>query len=277
MFYRFKTRRVACYFPAIKDNTDFFYGIYTPYNLFAKVYWWLFVNCGVLRRSTIIKDAESSFPYRNIVSLLPNECVFSVNMGTPGPEQKISILGMTCDKERFFAKYSQKPRAIELSRNEIKVLKKLKDTDYVPQLYDYKIADSYCYLRTSYVEGKTFSSLNLNREIVNLAIQISKIDMKKNQEDGILLGLSHGDFTPWNILVDHNSYHLIDWEMADERELGYDLFHFLYQVQTLFHPNILFTDCVMKNKDYIDEYFGSFGVVDWTPYFRAFKQRKGLL
>jgi hypothetical protein len=46
--------------------------------------------------------------------------------------------------------------------------------------------------------------------------------------------LSHGDFTPWNMLVVDGRIYLFDWECSDaEAPAGYDLFHFLVQTGLL--------------------------------------------
>ena len=45
----------------------------------------------------------------------------------------------------------------------------------------------------------------------------------------IKVGFGHGDFTPWNCGVTENQLNLIDWELADEYPLLYDVFHFIIQ------------------------------------------------
>lgn len=51
--------------------------------------------------------------------------------------------------------------------------------------------------------------------------------------DGILHGFSHGDFAPWNLKVTDNNYILFDWEHCGIRFYGFDLIHYIYQIETL--------------------------------------------
>lgn len=54
-------------------------------------------------------------------------------------------------------------------------------------------------------------------------------------EDAVVpAGLSHGDFTPWNIFKGTSTIAVIDWELsASETPLLFDAFHFIYQQASL--------------------------------------------
>ena len=238
----------------------------------ARVYWWMFRHFPVVRILNRVDSGSLDFPYEQIISLMPQKSILSFNMGTPGDEQKISMLGLEKNVQRFFSKYSEKPDAIVLSRHEIDVLTALKDSNVTPKILDFKIEKNYCFFRTSYVEGKSLSVLYLNEGIVDLSVSISKIHIACF-DSALLSGLSHGDFVPWNIMVKDGIYKLIDWEMADERPLGYDLFYFIYQIGKLFAPNELFIDRINANKAYLDYYFNAFDIEDWHPYYDDFIQR----
>lgn len=270
--YRFKTFRTKYYFPSIVKGQEFLYSLYSPYGFGARVYWWLFRHFSIVRILNRVDSCNQDFPYNRIIGLMPKGCILSFNLGTPGDEQKISMLGLEMDGKRFFAKYSEKPDAMALSKHEIDVLTSLNENIITPELLDYKIEDGFCFFRTSYVEGKTLSDLCLNNEIVDLSVSISKIHIASS-DNALLTGLSHGDFTPWNMLVKDGVYRMIDWEMANERPLGYDLFHFIYQVGRLFSPNELFIDRINTNKVYIERYFNAFDIDDWHSYYEDFIQR----
>lgn len=241
----------------------------------SRVYWWMFRHLSFIRWLNRVDSIRSAFPYNEIISLMPKDSILSFNMGTPGDEQKISMLGLDKDGKRFFAKYSEKPDAMALSRHEIDVITALKEKIVAPVLLDYKIEDSFCFFRTSYVEGKTLSVLDLNNEVVNLTITISQLHI--GSSDGtVLTGLSHGDFVPWNMMVKDGEYRMIDWEMAEERPLGYDLFYFIYQVGRLFAPKEQLASRLKDNVPYIERYFHAFGIEDWQPYYDDFKQRMNL-
>ena len=51
--------------------------------------------------------------------------------------------------------------------------------------------------------------------------------------NGIPYGFSHGDFAPWNLKIMDNSYTLFDWEHCGMRFYGFDLIHYVFQVENL--------------------------------------------
>ncbi|MDD3040467.1 phosphotransferase [Bacteroides sp.] len=193
-------------------------------------------------------------------------------MGTPGPEQKISMLGLEQDGKHFFAKYSTKVDAMALSRNEIKILSALRGTGLVHELYDYKDGGNYVFFRTSCVDGKNPTDLLLNDRIVALAIKINQTNL---HEGALMTSLSHGDFTPWNVIISPDGvYRMIDWELADERELGYDIFTYITHVGALLKPEDSPLHLIDSYKSLVDKYFAEFGILDWIPYMKAFARRR---
>lgn len=92
IYYRFKTRS-SYYFPRINSKGKFIYSLYGNYGSKAtKLYWWLFRNLSLFRWLHITNSSNVE-NFDIIQSLIGDECVFGINMGTPGPEQKKSILG----------------------------------------------------------------------------------------------------------------------------------------------------------------------------------------
>lgn len=51
------------------------------------------------------------------------------------------------------------------------------------------------------------------------------------QDNGETKVFSHGDFTPWNMKKEGDRYVVFDWEYAGYRFYGFDLIHFLWQVE----------------------------------------------
>lgn len=273
--YRFKTFRTSYFFPQLNDSRSFLYRLYSPFGKISRIYWWLFRQFYLVRWLNKVSDIDSVFPYTKIMGLMPSGSRVSFNMGTPSDEQKISMLGEEADGKRFFAKYSQKPRAIELTKNEIEILKDLEGTGLAPEVYDHLIADDFCFFRSSYVDGRNNSSLQLNNAIVDIAIKISKTHFHQDNCKGRLMtGLSHGDFTPWNMLILDGQIRLIDWEYAGIKTLGYDLFTFITQVCDLFNHGKSFKDAVTENAQYLNKYFYSYGIMDWSPYLVSFANSK---
>jgi tRNA A-37 threonylcarbamoyl transferase component Bud32 len=185
-------------------------------------------------------------------------------MGTPGSEQKISMLGLTTDGKHFFAKYSDKTCAKDLSRNEIRVLKSLHGLNIAPEILSSVDTDKFVFFSTSCVEGKNPNDIQLNEKIVDMAIKINQIN---HQMGTIHIGLSHGDFTPWNLMIDkYGAYHIIDWEMAKDRVLGYDIFTYITHVAALLTPNEPLDKIIEDKRRLINKYFNSFGIDDWSEY-----------
>lgn len=276
--YKFHTFRTDYYFPDNVKGGEFLYGLYHPYNryplrlLAVKVYWWLYRHFKMIRKRNLVINADNYFPYSMIVSMCPQGSILSFNMGTPGPEQKISLLGLTPNGERFFAKYSTKDGAKALSRNEIKVLSMLKDSGLAPELYDYNEKSDYVFFRTSCVEGANPKEISLDSNILDLAIRIGKYGVRDGE---LKTCLSHGDFTPWNVIVTSSGeYRMIDWEMADERELGYDVFTYVTHVGALLSPDVSALDLISASKSILDKYFSVFGIDDWKLYMKAFAKRR---
>ena len=252
------------------------YGLYPTYGgKLSRIYWWLFRHCSMVRALNACEGEKAGFPYRKIVDLEGKNSLMAFNLGTPGPEQKISILGFDTEKkEPFFAKFSEKPDAIKLTRNEVATYKVLDGTNLAPKLFEVKELDDCIWMRTSFVQGKHLSSMALTEEIVDLALSLSKYhltDASTNNE-GLRLSLSHGDFCPWNMLVDAGNIQLIDWEMAADRPLGYDIFKYVCQCSRLFHPDKAYSSAIEENKALIDQYFSRLGIQDWGNYYDYFSK-----
>lgn len=279
-YYRFSTFTTAYYFPEIEDpDTTFLYGLYSPYGgKLSRWYWHHFKRSHFVRSLTSVRDDKLPFPYQQIRELVGNEAMLSFNMGSPGTEQKISMLGYVHKtKQKFFAKFAQKPDAMRLSRHEIEVLRLLKDTKLVPQLYDSKIANDYVYLQTECVQGVRPGDTLLNDKVVDLLITLSAFHYPDStpQTTNLRTCLSHGDFCPWNMLVQSDgALRMIDWEMADERIVGYDIFTWLLNVAGLVTGKIPLYHIIEKNRKNIMRYFNALQISDYTPYLRSFVEQQ---
>lgn len=63
---------------------------------------------------------------------------------------------------------------------------------------------------------------SLYHKLQQLGSELSKTDM--------VFGLSHGDYTPWNMFMGNETLAVYDWELANETEsIGFDAFHFIIQ------------------------------------------------
>lgn len=255
-------------------DLDFMYNLYPSYGgMLSKIYWCLFRNCSIVRSLDSIDSNNVSFPYDKIVELEGNSSLMAFNLGTPGKDQKISILGYNQEsKESFFAKFSDTKNAIALTQNEIRVYQILDSTNLTPKLLDSKEEEDLVWMKTSCIKGRHMSSMKLTKEIVDIAINLSAYHLKSEitSKSKLRTSLSHGDFCPWNMLVDEGKIQLIDWEMADERPLGYDIFKYIWQISLLFTPEKTINDVVEENKNMIEYYFKCVNVDNWSEYLSYF-------
>lgn len=277
-YYRFKTFTTSYYFPKITQKTRFLYGLYSPFGGFlSRIYWFLFKHSNIIRMLTCINEDNLNFPYKLIKTIDTTNSVMSFNMGSPGIEQKISMLGWNKDNhEPFFAKFSQKPRAIELTKNEKIIYTILSKTGLVPRILEYKEGKNYAYLKTEYIKGHRPKDLVLTEKIMNLSLKLKDYHLSNViiNEDGLHMALSHGDFCPWNMLEDNNNIKLIDWELAADRPLGYDIFTYIAQTSLLFNPKLSFTDIIKENETIVKKYFSILGIKDYIPYIHAFTKAR---
>ena len=277
-YYRFKTFTTSYYFPHLDSSLQYMYGLYSPYGgRLSKIYWWLFQHSSFVRSLTSVNEKDLEFPYSKIKVTDGNDTLMSFNMGSPGVEQKISILGYdkTLDIP-FFAKFSQKPRAMALTRNEVLVYRLLDGTGLTPRLLKSVDTEDYVYLKAEYINGIRPKSRNITHEILHLCLPLASRHLTEQRTDanGLKMGLSHGDFCPWNVLVSNDQIRLIDWELAADRTLGYDLFTYICQVAILFEPEKQLLIAIDDNMRYVKEYFSSFGITDYKPYLKAFAMQK---
>ena len=77
---------------------------------------------------------------------------------------------------------------------------------------------------------KTLSKTQDLRMPKGLIKKLNTIIDGVDENEFIEVGLSHGDFTPWNMFESNGTLHIYDWELADYfKPLGFDLFHFIIQ------------------------------------------------
>lgn len=276
-YYRFKTFTTSYFFPDLAKDQQYMYGLYSPYGgRLSQIYWYLFRNCKMVRGLIQVKEEDLPFPYDTIRNADGTDSLMAFNMGSPGVEQKISILGY--DNQTglpFFAKFSQKPAALKLTENEIKVYRLLSNTGLTPQLLSFKKEDNYSYLKAEYVPGIRPERRELTDDILDLCISLASYHIESSKEfGGLRHSLSHGDFCPWNMLCRDGKIRLIDWELADERPLGYDLLTYICNVSAIFEPETALIVQIEKNVNHIKTYFSRFGIEDDLPYLRSFARLK---
>ena len=89
---------------------------------------------------------------------------------------------------------------------------------------------------------------------------------ERPREVGVSLCMSHGDFTPWNVVANRGGLFVWDWEYGrSSAPVGWDLFHFIVQSGTLIKhrsPPRLYRAVTERGptRSVIETYFGKVGV-----------------
>lgn len=274
-YYEFRTRRTSYFFPPEAEEHPFLFGLYTPYGgKMVRRLWDMFRQRGWVRRLMQRDEKRLPFPYQDVQKAIGGESILAFNMGTPGPEQKISILGIDkASGQPFFAKFSRKTKAKALTLNEIITYRQLAGTGLTPALLASSTTDDYVFMKSEYVAGTSPRIYDLTEQVVEMAIVISQHG--RGEQDGLQTGLAHGDFCPWNMLENDGTLRLIDWEMAAVKPLGHDLFKFIYSCHTFFPDGRSMARVINDSAPLIGRYFEVFGIKNWSWYLRAFnKERK---
>lgn len=200
---------------------------------------------------------------------LPDECdQFALFAGTIGPNQKILTVSRDFYGKATFSKIAYGRSAVKLIHNEIAVLYFLSSKNiskfHFPRIlkqsnnsltveevsfkssnnrltkaHSDAIRELYCmksYLSpvaNGTIDGQVSGIIEIEpKNLTMKTLKKSLIDnykVVKRKNVQVKVGFGHGDFTPWNCAVDNDKLVIIDWEMADEYPLLFDVFHFIVQ------------------------------------------------
>lgn len=72
-----------------------------------------------------------------------------------------------------------------------------------------------------------------SEEVALVKRELTKLAAGFDPKEVLPMAMAHGDFTPWNMFLQHNKLGIYDWELSRELPLGYDAFHFVLQSQLL--------------------------------------------
>jgi len=218
------------------------------------------------------------FYKKHIDKILNIDSIINISPGTKSKHQKSTIQIIENGIIKYYLKASDKPATIKLSENEYKILNILANNkgpiSTPAAICGEKLSSHYFLIQTApagnysqsdtsfnapqtnallYLYGLGTSELNLTHYISDIARNIfetqplvkkkllntlEKLDQyHKNKK--IRLALSHGDFTPWNILINKNKeLFIFDWEHGNETSpLLFDFFHFHYMIIKLLTHN----------------------------------------
>jgi thymidylate kinase len=195
----------------------------------------------------------------------------SAYLGAPGPKQKLSAVVVDTDgTPRAFAKLATTAAAIRSLRNESQALERasgLAPSVSVPRILSMEEGVESLLLLLAPVAGERMkdtaaldhrhirltSELARSAEAFDASAHIEQLNARLHETDHprsetlqrvleALPGISasagtqffaHGDLTPWNCLECHGLLGVVDWEMAGFRPPGWDLVHYVTQVESI--------------------------------------------
>ncbi|HEV7349176.1 phosphotransferase [Telluribacter sp.] len=240
---------------------------YYAYNHFTALIWKLWLYFPFFRKLFVYNpdDFPSYFSeVKDKFNLVEANCL--INLGTPGPDQKITIIITKNLGQSFFIKAGNTNRAKELILNEARVLMDLSENKLFPTFIDFEECEHLSYLTTSVLDGKKLSNILLNQQIISLSIYINSLKEVHHNADGLIYTFSHGDFCPWNLMDDNNNFKVFDWELAGYYPLGFDLFTFAFQTNFLLYPKKSFSSIMSENLTSFEEYFTVYYIGNFKPY-----------
>ncbi|GAB3041886.1 phosphotransferase [Spirosoma pulveris] len=263
-------------FPEEYKKYPFLLSFYQPYTLLGWLMWFLWRKFSVIRLFCRVKGLESILPFNIYCKYISANSIVAFNLGTPGTEQKTTILGI--DKltgEKFFIKYATRPLALSNVKKEALVLSHLTDLPFVPKLLASVSDPDYTLIKTNVFDGVKVTTQNIEDQLLSILSKLAKQGVSLPQDDYSLdTCFAHGDFCPWNMIVCEDKLFVYDWEMATYYPLGYDLFTYVFQTSFLLQPRISIESILEKNKGLLNLYFQDLEIDTWHPYLLSFAQIK---
>lgn len=251
---------------------SFFRTFFQPYTIKGAISWWLYWHTYLYSLIFSKKNIEKYVPELRLRSIIGNNAVLAINAGSPGPEQKITLIGLHNDTP-FFSKYARTETAVKLVENERVALTTIKGKGVAPDILDHFSGTKISYIKTEFLIGKRVSIDLIDEKVISLLKKISLLDVMNcfHVNSTLTTSFSHGDFCPWNLMIVGGTIKAFDWEMSGYYTFGYDLFTYIFQTSFLLHPKRKIEKIVLNNQHH---FFDFFGETDWKPYLAAFANTK---
>ena len=193
-------------------------------------------------------------------------------LGSPGPAQKVSALVLDgAGHPALFAKVASTTVAVDALRNEVEALDRVGDvarSAVVPEVVAFETDERGAMLLLTPVPGSRFGNraaathrhLDLIADLLTLYRRLDgaahhgglseRFGRLPDSPDGRVLRaalrsteavwpavrsahFAHGDLTPWNCLDCGKGLGVVDWEMAGYRIPGWDVLHYLVQIEAI--------------------------------------------
>lgn len=279
--------KTVAYFPTFKRK--FFFSqskqgkillkqFYQPYSFFTSLFCliWEFTPFLSSLFSTEIENLPLNF--NTIQAILGWQNIDFVLSGGAGSERKLTGLFVNAvTGEKVFFKYATSVLAIKLLQNEVNILSTLSLPTFPILLNNGIQINKDEWFVSSVFEGCKYKNAIMTRGIIELILQINKVPstLCENSNKELTYAFSHGDFCPWNLVINQKSeIKIIDWEMAGPNLLGYDLFSFIFQSSFLLSPYKNPAILLHENINWFTYYFNAKQILDYRPYLLAFARLK---
>lgn len=272
-YYYFNPFSKQYYFPDGFENYPIFNSFYQPYTFSARLMWFCWRSLGMFRGLFLENRAEKILPIDHIKRYTPASAIMAFNRGTPGKEQKITILGVDqITKKEFFIKYAESSSARKNVINEGNILVQLNHLEFVPKLLLSISEPEYALISTTVLKGQQVVHQQVMQLLIDILLELTKekIEGGMKHKMEVKCCFAHGDFCPWNMMIEEGKLKIFDWEMAGNYPLGYDLFTYIFQTSFLISPNKSIEQLLKQNKTAIGTYFNSFNIDCWEIYLIAF-------
>ena len=277
-YYYFNPFSKQYYFPVGFRNYPIFTTFYQPYKASAKLMWKIWQTSSIFRKLFSTNKPEKFLPIEHIRKYVTPCSILSFNLGTKGIEQKISVLGVErTTNAAFYIKYATSDIACRNVCNEGVVLQQLSHLSFVPKLQlNVHKENQFTLIKTTVLKGDKMKHQRIDQQMLTILFTLSrqKITSNRNYSSEIRSCFSHGDFCPWNMLINDGKIELFDWELAGEYPLGYDLFMYIFQFEFLVNEMKRFDLMLNQNADAIQQYFKHFEIDNWIPYLQEFSMLK---
>jgi hypothetical protein len=263
-------------FPVGFDKFPVFNFFYQPYTITGYLIWKTWKNIKLISKIFSFEYLKEDLPIQ-VQRIIPVNAIIALNRGTPGVEQKCTILGFDQDKkEAFFIKLGQSVLTIRNVNNEGNTLAQLQHLDFVPVLKVKISEQEYSLIQTNVFSGKRLHNHKMHSDILEMLFILAKqhVTTSNNFHSNVRSCFAHGDFCPWNIIVQDEKLKLFDWELSGIYPLGYDLFTYIFQTSFLLHPSRSINKILVESVDLINQYFGEFKIQEWFPYLLEFARLK---
>ncbi len=156
-----------------------------------------------------------------------NKRHWNMIVGTYGPQQKVVLQCFDEDERAIFLKIGNAATAYEMKNETAFLKRRVKfNSFHIPELIDVDSeGGELVFQATKEFSGDKVEPV-LTEEIVKIYREIASVESDDGRE------FSHGDFAPWNMKRDGDSYIVFDWEFCGLRTKGFDLMHFIYSIKT---------------------------------------------